>query len=80
MTLSLRSAFSAENPHFLYAALMGAALEYFPIKNYKDLRMHLSYCFTDGKSPATTALQPVQTIINTGITWKVGLLNNRKNN
>ena len=58
----------------------GAVLEYFPIKNYKDLRMHLSYCFTDGKSPATTALQPMQTIINTGITWKVGLLNNRKNN
>ena len=56
---------------------IGAAVEFFPIKDYKDLRMHLSYCFTDGKSPATTALQPVQTIINTGITWKVGLLNKK---
>lgn len=59
----------------------GAALEYFPIKTYKDLRMHLSCCHTNGKSPESAVLRPKQTIVDAGITWKVGLLNikNRKN-
>ena len=59
----------------------GATLEYFPIKTYKDLRMHLSCCHTNGKSPESAVLRPKQTIVDAGITWKVGLLNikNRKN-
>lgn len=58
----------------------GAVIEYFPIKTYKDLRIHLSCCHTDGTSPATAALRPKQTIADAGITWKVGLLDikNRK--
>ena len=60
---------------------VGAALEYFPIKTYKDLRMHLNCCHTNGKSPESAVLRPKQTIVDAGITWKVGLLNikNRKN-
>lgn len=53
----------------------GAGIEFFPMKNYKDLRMHLNVCHTDGKSPASAALQNRQTIIDAGITWKVSLLN-----
>lgn len=55
----------------------GAALEYFPLKTYKDLRLHLNCCHTDGKSPASAVLRPRQTIVDAGITWKVGLLNIR---
>lgn len=53
----------------------GAGLEYFPLKNNKNLRLHLNCCYTDGDSPATNALQPAQTIIDGGITWKMNLLN-----
>lgn len=53
----------------------GAALEYFPIKTYKDLRLHLNYCYTDGTAAKTGVLRPQQSIIDAGVTWKVGLLN-----
>jgi hypothetical protein len=56
----------------------GAALEFFPIKSYRDLRLHLNCCYTDGRSPATAALRPKQTIVDAGLTWKVGLLNLKK--
>ena len=59
---------------------IGAALEYFPIKTYKDLRLHLNCCYTDGRSPASAVLRPKQTIIDAGITWKVGLLDIRRKN
>ena len=53
----------------------GAGIEYFPLKENKNLRLHLNCCYTDGDSPATNALQPAQTIIDGGITWKMNLLN-----
>ena len=53
----------------------GAGIEYFPIKNNKNLRLHLNCCYTDGKSPDTTVLRPEQTIIDGGITWKINFLN-----
>lgn len=59
---------------------IGAALEYFPIKTYKDLRLHLNCCYTDGRSPASAVLRPKQTIIDAGITWKAGLLDIRRKN
>lgn len=59
---------------------VGAALEYFPIKTYKDLRLHLNCCYNDGRSNAAGVLRPKQTILDAGITWKVGLLNIRHKN
>lgn len=53
----------------------GAGIEYFPLKDNKNLRFHLNCCYTDGKSPATNALQPDQTIIDGGLTWKINFLN-----
>lgn len=58
----------------------GIGLEFFPMKSYKDLRMHLNVCHTDGRSPASAALQNAQTIIDAGITWKASLLNLKKRN
>jgi hypothetical protein len=54
---------------------VGGGLEYFPIKNSKDLRLHMSYCYTDGvnTSPAG-ALYPKQNIFDIGITWRMKLL------
>ena len=53
----------------------GAGVEYFPLKSNRNLRLHLNFCYTDGKSPATNALQPQQTILDAGLTWKMNLLN-----
>lgn len=54
---------------------VGGGLEYFPMKNSKDLRLHLAYCWSDGvnTSPAG-ALQPKQSIIDAGVTWRMNLL------
>lgn len=53
----------------------GAGLEYFPFKNYRNLRLHLNCCYTDGDGPATTALRPDQYIADAGITWFMNMLN-----
>ena len=53
----------------------GAGIEYFPLKNKKNLRLHLNCCYTDGDSPATNVLRPDQTIIDAGLTWKMNFLN-----
>lgn len=54
---------------------IGGGLEFFPMKNSKDLRLHLAYCYSDGvnTSPAG-ALQPRQNIIDAGVTWRMNLL------
>lgn len=54
---------------------LGGGIEYFPIKDSSDLRLHLNCCFTNGtNSSPSGALQPDQTIIDAGITWKMNLL------
>jgi hypothetical protein len=53
----------------------GAGVEFFPLKNYKNLRLHLNCCYTDGDSPSTTVLRPEQTIVDAGLTWYMNLLN-----
>ena len=53
----------------------GAGIEYFPLKNNKNLRLHLNCCYTDGDSPEINVLRPEQTIIDAGITWKMNFLN-----
>ena len=54
---------------------IGAGVEYFPLKENRNLRLHLNCCYTDGDSPITNALQPKQTIIDAGLTWKMNFLN-----
>lgn len=54
---------------------VGAGIEYYPLKNSKNLRLHLNCCYTDGESPATNLLRPNQTIIDGGLTWKMNFLN-----
>ncbi len=55
---------------------IGGGLEYYPIK---DLRLHLNYCYTDGKNgSATGALQARQNIIDLGVTWKMNVLKIKK--
>ena len=56
----------------LYRA--GAGVEYFPIRNNKNLRLHLNYCYTDGKSTSANALRPQQSIFDAGLTWKIDLI------
>ena len=58
---------------------IGAGIEYFPIKNSKDVRLHLNYCYTDGKA-TTGVLQPKQSIWDAGVTWKINLLNIKRKN
>lgn len=53
----------------------GAGVEFFPLKNYKNIRLHLNCCYTDGDSPSTTVLRPNQTIVDGGLTWYMNMLN-----
>ena len=53
----------------------GAGLEFYPLKKYKNLRLHLDYCYTDGDCPSTNVLKPEQTIVEAGLTWYMNLLN-----
>ena len=57
----------------------GAGVEYFPIKNYSNLRLHLFYCYTGGDAPQTTVLRPDQTIVDAGLTWYMNMLNIKRN-
>lgn len=52
----------------------GAGIEYFPLKTNKNVRLHLNCCYTDGRCSATNVLQPGQTIIDAGLTWKMDFL------
>ena len=58
---------------------IGAGVEYYPIKNYKNFRLHLNCCYTDGDSPMTTVLRPGQTIWDAGLTWYMNMLNIKRN-
>ncbi len=54
---------------------VGGGIEYYPIKKLADLRIHLTYCYTDGTNGALAgALQPKQNIIDAGITWKMNVI------
>ena len=54
---------------------VGAGLEYFPIKNSKDVRLHMACSYADGvnTSPAGLVL-PKQTVFDAGVTWKMDML------
>ena len=54
---------------------VGGGVEYYPLKDKRNLRLHLNCCYTDGKSPAAAALKPHQTIVDAGITWYMNMLN-----
>ena len=53
----------------------GAGVEYFPLKDNKNLRLHLNCCYTDGKSAGFNSLRPNQTILDAGLTWKLDFMN-----
>ena len=53
----------------------GAGFEFYPVKNYRNIRLHLNCCYTDGDSPSTTVLRPEQTIVDAGLTWYMNMLN-----
>lgn len=52
----------------------GLGVEFFPIKNSKDVRLHLNGCYTWGSNNTLGALSDKQTIIDAGVTWKMDLL------
>lgn len=52
----------------------GLGVEFFPIKNSKDVRLHLNGCYTWGSNNPLGALSDKQTIIDAGVTWKMDLL------
>lgn len=54
---------------------VGGGVEFYPLKNSRNLRLHLNCCYTDGRSPAAAVLQPKQTIADAGITWNMNMLN-----
>ena len=58
----------------------GAGLEYFPLKDSKNIRLHLNGCYTLGTCPETTSLKPKQTIIDAGLTWRMNMLNLKRKN
>lgn len=58
----------------------GAGVEFFPLKNYRNIRLHLNCCYTDGDSPSTTVLRPNQTIVDGGLTWYMNMLNIKRKN
>lgn len=59
---------------------VGGGIEYYPIKSTKNLRLHLTYCYTDGKATAAGVLRPQQSIVDAGVTWRMKLLNFKRNN
>lgn len=59
---------------------VGGGIEYYPIKDSKDVRLHLNCCYTDGNETLTGVLRPKQTIIDAGVTWKINLLNIKRKN
>lgn len=53
----------------------GGGLEFYPLKNSKNLRLHINCCHTIGETVETGVLRDNQTIIDTGLTWKMNMLN-----
>lgn len=54
---------------------VGGGIEFYPLKESRNLRLHLNCCYTDGMSPASAVLKPRQTIADAGITWHMNMLN-----
>lgn len=55
---------------------VGGGIEYFPVKSSRNFRLHINYCYTDGvNASASGALQPHQSIVDAGVTWKMDFLN-----
>ena len=54
---------------------VGGGLEYYPLKDSQDIRLHMACSYADGvnTSPAGLVL-PHQTVLDAGITWKMDLL------
>ena len=60
---------------------LGGGLEFFPVRNYHNFRIHLNGCHTTGSSAPAGVLRNNQTIFDAGVTWKVNMLNiKRKQN
>lgn len=59
---------------------VGGGLEYFPLKSTRNLRLHLNCCYTDGQCASAGVLRPHQTIVDAGVTWRMKLLNLKRNN
>ena len=57
---------------------VGGGIEYYPLKNSKNIRLHLNCCYNSGINAGV--LKPEQTIIDAGLTWKMNLLNIRRKN
>lgn len=58
---------------------VGGGLEYYPLKSTRNLRLHLNCCYTDGQCAAEGVLRPRQTIIDAGVTWRMKLLDLKRN-
>lgn len=54
---------------------VGGGLEYYPIRDSRNLRMHLFCCHNFGEAAPSGVLRPQQTLIDAGITWKMNMLN-----
>ncbi|MBO5419176.1 MAG: porin [Bacteroidales bacterium] len=57
---------------------VGGGFEFFPIKNSRNLRLHINGCYTFGKATVGNVLNPNQTIVDCGITWKMNLLTTKR--
>ena len=54
---------------------VGGGLEYYPLKDSQDIRLHMACSYADGVNTSPTGLlQPHQTVLDAGITWKMDLL------
>lgn len=54
---------------------LGAGVEYYPVGNNQNVRLHANACYSYGKnSNPNGTVQPRQLMINTGLTWKVTLM------
>ena len=55
---------------------VGAGLEYFPLKNSQDIRLHMACSYADGVNTNPAGLLfPQQTVLDAGVTWRMNLLN-----
>lgn len=54
---------------------VGGGLEYYPLKDSQDIRLHMACSYADGVNTSPAGLlQPHQTVLDAGITWKMDLL------
>lgn len=54
---------------------VGGGLEYYPLKDSQDIRLHMACSYADGVNTSPVGLlQPHQTVLDAGVTWKMDLL------